>query len=168
MKRIPYNRIYNPPKKCTVCGNFYERHIGVPQRQWARSIFCSIKCKAISQKETGKLRKHSLETRMKMRASARKGADSHLWRGGVNTADSSIRGSVEYKLWRTSVFERDNYTCVWCKTKKSPFNADHIKPLRFFPELRFAIDNGRTLCVPCHKTTDTYGFKVHKKLWQKS
>lgn len=26
-------------------------------------------------------------------------------------------------------------------------------------KLRFAINNGRTLCVSCHKTTDNYGGK---------
>lgn len=36
--------------------------------------------------------------------------------------------------------------------------ADHIKPFAF------AIDNGRTLCVACHKTTDTFGGKVNKKI----
>lgn len=76
-----------------------------------------------------------------------------------------LRSSIEYKLWRTSVFERDNYTCVWCgaRTKKGErvvLNADHIKPFALYPELRFAIDNGRTLCVPCHRTTDTYGRKA--------
>ena len=85
------------------------------------------------------------------------GKNSHLWRGGVTPINVAIRHSIEYKLWRTAVFERDNYTCIWCGNNKSGnLEADHIKPFAYYPELRFAIDNGRTLCKECHKTTDTY------------
>lgn len=80
----------------------------------------------------------------------------NLYKGGVSPINKIIRGSLEYKLWRESVFKRDNYTCVWCGKRGVELNADHIKPFAFYPELRFAIDNGRTLCVPCHKTTETY------------
>lgn len=93
------------------------------------------------------------------------GQNSPNWKGGITPLNSKIRHSLEYKLWRSSVFERDNYTCVWCGARSERgsvvmLNADHIKPFALFPELRFAIDNGRTLCVPCHETTDTYKGKT--------
>ncbi|KKR69696.1 MAG: hypothetical protein UU10_C0007G0002 [Parcubacteria group bacterium GW2011_GWF1_40_6] len=91
----------------------------------------------------------------------KKGIVPWNWRG-ITPINERIRKSLEYKLWRMAVFERDNYTCVWCGAKNGNgksvvLNADHIKPFAFYPELRFAIDNGRTLCVDCHKTTNTWG-----------
>lgn len=106
-------------------------------------------------------RKHTLETRRKI-SEAHKGERSYMWKGGITSINEQIRRSLEYKLWRESVFERDNYTCVWCgarggQGKRVDLHADHVKSFAYYPELRFAIDNGRTLCVPCHKTTDNYG-----------
>lgn len=98
------------------------------------------------------------EQRNKIR-DAHKGSKSHLWKGGLTNLSQIIRSSAEYKLWRVAVFTRDNYTCVFCGERGVELNADHIKPFALFPELRFAIDNGRTLCKPCHKTTDTFGIK---------
>lgn len=80
--------------------------------------------------------------------------------GGKTTADERVRRSAQYKQWRTAVFERDNYTCVSCGQHGGYLNADHIKTFAYHPELRFDLTNGRTLCVPCHKKTDTYGFKA--------
>lgn len=110
--------------------------------------------------------KHSIEARIK-KSLMSKGANSHFWKGGLTRENKLIRGSLEYRLWRKSVFERDNYTCVWCgirscKGKTVIIQADHIKSFCDYPELRFAIDNGRTLCIDCHKTTDTYLSNYYK------
>lgn len=72
-------------------------------------------------------------------------------------------GRLEYRLWRTSVFERDNYTCQFCGVRGGKLSADHIKPYSLFPDLRLDINNGRTLCWECHKNTDTFAGKVFKK-----
>lgn len=67
------------------------------------------------------------------------------------------RHTMEYNKWRRKVFERDNFTCQECGHRGVKLNADHIKPFAFFPELRFELTNGRTLCEPCHRKTPTYG-----------
>lgn len=108
--------------------------------------------------------KLSLETRKNM-SEARKGEKHHNWKGGITPLNQKIRHTFEYKLWRTAVFERDNYTCIWCGAKSGNgkavvLNADHIKQFAYYPELRLAIDNGRTLCKSCHETTDTYKKKI--------
>lgn len=95
----------------------------------------------------------------------RRGENCNFWRGGTTKENAKIRSSLEYRQWRKAVFERDNYTCVECgdKSKKNHrviLRADHIKPFAFYPELRFDINNGRTLCDPCHKKTPTFGKKT--------
>lgn len=76
---------------------------------------------------------------------------------GISTANEKARKTVAYKNWRKSVFKRDGYICQICNIKGGYLHADHIKPFALFPELRLEINNGRTLCVDCHKSTNTYG-----------
>lgn len=57
------------------------------------------------------------------------------------------------------MFKRDNYTCVICGQRGGKLNADHIKPFALYPDSRFDLDNGRTLCFNCHTKTETYGYK---------
>lgn len=89
-----------------------------------------------------------------------RGEKSHLWKGGISPLNKLIRGSSEYKKWRELVFERDNYTCQNCKIRGGELHPDHIKPFSLFPELRFEISNGRTLCASCHRKTNTWGVKI--------
>lgn len=88
------------------------------------------------------------------------------WQGGISSTNNIIRTSVEFKKWRKAVYERDNYTCIQCGVKGSGknLNADHIKPFAYFPELRLDVNNGRTLCVRCHRLTDTFAGKGNWKL----
>lgn len=86
------------------------------------------------------------------------------WKGGVTPVNTKIRMSAEYKEWRMLVFKRDRFTCVLCGIKngmgkKIVFHADHIKRFSDYPELRLLLENGRTLCKPCHQTTENYGNK---------
>lgn len=77
------------------------------------------------------------------------------WKGGLSKLHRTERqlamNTLEYKKWRRVVFGRDNYTCQICDTVGGRLVADHIKPWSLYPELRYNIDNGRTLCVSCDK-----------------
>lgn len=94
----------------------------------------------------------------------------HNFYRGATELNKLLRQTAEYRIWRKSVFERDAYKCQLCSVG-GKLNADHIKPFAVIlaennlktlddalncSEL-WNMENGRTLCIPCHKTTETFG-----------
>lgn len=117
----------------------------------------------------GKGDTHSVEAKRKVSESliGKRGNLARNWQGGKTDKNTIIRYSTEMKDWRERVFKRDNYTCQECGAKSGcgkavVLCADHIKPFAYYPELRFDVDNGRTLCESCHKKTDSFAGKAVK------
>lgn len=81
----------------------------------------------------------------------RKGANHPNWKGGVTPENQKVRNSKEMKAWKRAVFQRDGYSCQICGQIGGELQAHHIKPFAKFPELRFDVNNGITLCKECHK-----------------
>jgi len=66
-----------------------------------------------------------------------------------------LRKSAKHREWRTDVFERDSYTCQECGVNKHEnssviLHPHHIKSFEKYPEDRFKVENGQTLCSKCH------------------
>lgn len=120
-------------KVCESCKKIYSVRISQVRHRGSR--YCSNECKA-----------EGLAVRMS-------GANSHWWHGGVSGVNRPLRYERRAKKWRKSVFERDNWTCRECKVRGGYLEAHHIKPFAYFPDLRFGVSNGLTLCRSCHNKT---------------
>ena len=80
------------------------------------------------------------------------------------TASEQIRQSAEYKEWRLSVWIRDKTKCQICGIRKDPMVAHHLDGFNAFPEKRFDVDNGVTLCDFHHISFHSnYGFGNNTK-----
>lgn len=120
--------------------------------QQREQISCKLKGRSKSE-ET----KRKMSLAQKNRSIDNRGEKNPNWRGGLTSIEQRDRKTREYVSWRKSVFERDAYTCQSCGQVGGKLQADHIKPFSVFPELRTVVENGRTLCVHCHRKTMTYG-----------
>ena len=90
-------------------------------------------------------------------ADSKRGSKSHFWKGGQVNKMKQTRNGVEWKLWRETVFKRDDWTCQECGVRGGILHPHHIKEVSRFPELIYTVSNGLTLCRDCHKQTDSYG-----------
>lgn len=102
-------------------------------------------------------RKDSIESRMK-KSAARQGSKNPAWKGGEARARRSRYKTLEYSLWRESVFEQDKFSCQFpeCKQIGGKIEAHHIKLYSEYPELRFVTSNGVTLCKRHHRMIRQY------------
>lgn len=171
-----------PDRYCEVCGVLIPRGTKKNEKrvnpsQYIKARFCSLRCKGIwwSAEKTGITIKEINPDRHKCmdcggfvtNLSAKRcrrcfskyysGENNHSWKGGITNEYNRLRSSASAKQWRKQVFKRDNYTCQLCGDNKGGnLNAHHIHPWKDFPLLRYVIENGITLCKPCH-------ILIHKK-----
>ena len=142
-------------KNCPICNRQFNTFISINQK------YCSKKCLSVIRRQQmignkfalgNKLTEEHKKKIAEFMSKTRSGKNNPNWKGGVKREHKILYGSKKYKLWRNKVFERDNYTCRWCNSNGN-LEAHHIKEWSNFPELRFEIDNGLTLCKKCHNKT---------------
>ena len=80
------------------------------------------------------------------------GPKAPAWNPGLSDKERKAnRNYLEYKEWRTAVYERDNYTCQYCgDSTGGNLNAHHIEDYSNNPDLRTTLSNGITLCKKHH------------------
>lgn len=122
--------------------------------------------RAVNQGSKRHVTPHSDETKAKISQNRRGkavAANNGFWNGGTSRCYRTGYYSTQYKEWRVAVFQRDIYTCQYCGQVGGYLTAHHIKGQAAFPELRFDVTNGLTLCEACHAKTDNYKGRACKK-----
>ncbi len=109
--------------------------------------------------------KRTIEWRQRMSEAKKKannwsGESNPNWKGGISREMHGQRATGSVKSWRHWVKVKDDFICQKCgidgKTvcrtchAKPRLHADHIKSWKDYPELRYDVSNGRTLCEDCH------------------
>lgn len=162
------------PEFCFVCGKEVKRR--------DRNKTCSFKCAGITRlgkPSWNKGRKmpyhprpdmlgkslhnkpHTEETKIRMSIS-RQGIEKEEWNGYKTQREKLERIKFRNTIQKL-VLERDNYTCQICGQRGGYLQVDHIQSWSDFIELRFSIDNCRTLCMDCHYEI-TFGKKKPKDI----
>lgn len=160
---------------CLICNKQFRKTSSI-----IGNIYCSKLCSSRDHSKKMKGRKVPYDVRLRISLGHKKRVSQGIHRLGDGTLTpirKSIRECFEYKIWRTAVFERDNYTCTICSSRsgegvKVVLNADHY-PMTFAEILKtYGIDsrkkallcdrlwdtnNGRTLCIDCHRKTPSWG-----------
>lgn len=106
---------------CDNCGDTFDRNLG---NITSDSVYCSQECFGEDNR----------------------GEDNARWRGGGNR----FHQTREARIWRRSVFARDDYTCQDCGQRGGKLNAHHIIRVADNEDKATDVDNGITLCIPCH------------------
>jgi len=89
------------------------------------------------------------------------------WNKGLgNGIKNSRHNELEWRKhcdWRKKIFERDDYMCQTCGERGGELEADHIKMWTLYPNLRYEINNGQTLCKKCHQIKTSQELSVYWK-----
>lgn len=114
-------------KQCEHCGGTFVWS-GEPITTFVARKFCSKECQRAGQRRLY-------------------GAEHPLFKGDA-ARRKDRRG--RHGAWARAVISRDQATCQRCSATGVELHAHHIKSFEHYPELRWELSNGMTLCHRCH------------------
>ena len=112
----------------------------------------------LKKKRATSLQKYGVEEWMRLDSyrTMFRGEKSPRWKPDKTNRD---RYTVEYRDWRTAVFQRDRFTCQICNCVGGYLEAHHLYSWNQNKSHRYDVDNGITLCRCCHLNFHKqYGF----------
>lgn len=128
-----------------------------------RSVVTWLGRHGIQARSTGSEKGHKRttdEARQKQSAARRGqyiGSKNPNWRGGIQLKHPE-RNRYRAKMWVKAVKDRDGWKCAECGATDR-LHAHHIKRWKDYPDLRYEVSNGVTLCHECHELAHGRGFK---------
>jgi YHS domain-containing protein len=164
----------NPlPKKEPKCSEVISEHCGITFNikdyiiKGRKHLFCSKKCKhdfhsiITNCKLCGKpfsVLKGSMDKYLYCSKDCAKknvvlmnvGENNPMYKKDKIISNRYLRYTYEGTEFIKNVYKKDNWKCVICGKSKD-LNAHHLNSFTRFKELRYDVNNGVTLCKPCHK-----------------
>lgn len=113
-------------KPCQHCNHMMEQG-KTPLVTFLLRKFCSAECAKAGQKRLY-------------------GEENPMWKADARRKDRTGK----HGSWARAIVSRDGATCQRCSATGVELHAHHIKPYADFPELRWELSNGETLCYACH------------------
>lgn len=113
--------------KCQHCGAKFSQRATEAISAFRKRKFCSMECAKHGQKRLT-------------------GEDHPLFKADSRRRDR--RG--KHGSWARAVISRDNATCTRCAATGVELHAHHILSFKDYPERRWDLNNGETLCFRCH------------------
>jgi RNA polymerase-binding transcription factor DksA len=130
-------------RQCECCGKSVSMPPSVANRGWR---FCSLKCRYEFMRGASGANAGGGQWML--------GTGNPRYKDGTGYERSERKHEEKVNQWRRRVFARDHYTCQLCgytPGRPNSLNAHHIKLWSEYPDERFNVANGITLCVECHK-----------------
>lgn len=119
----PTRKKATPEVTCETCGTTFSKYRAEIRKNVGGKHFCSPECwYSHNQRE-----------------------EHYGWAGGQDE-----RMNPESRLWRKAVLERDKNHCRRCHGT-ARLETHHIHPFGQYPEKRWEVSNGVTLCRSCHQ-----------------
>jgi len=129
-------------KRCAVCGKEFRARYN--QLVAGKGKVCSKECSKISISKTLKGRRNPEHSKFMIGKKYRYIKDRSKVKTYLDRREDAL-----HKEWRILVYKRDGYKCRICSSG-SRIEAHHILRWAEYPELRYQVNNGITLCHDHH------------------